>query len=55
MKALEKKLPPHLEKVINAYEEKCKAFGLNPNWAIEALEKAEAANDDNALIHGLIA
>ena len=48
------KLPKHLQAVIDNYENKCKSFGINPNWAAEAREKADKAGDDFALIYGMI-
>ena len=47
-------LPAHLQATVNNYEAKCKSFGINPNWASEAMKKAEANGDDFALIHGLV-
>jgi len=46
------KLPKHLQEALSHYYDKCHFFGLNPDWAIKAKEKAD--NDDFNPIHGMI-
>ena len=47
-------LPKHLQEVVNNYEEKCRKFGLNPNFAQEALNKANKSGNDFNPIHALV-
>jgi hypothetical protein len=49
-----KNLPKHLQETVNNYENKCRKFGLNPNFAKEALEKANKNGNDFNPIHGLV-
>jgi len=46
--------PKEVMDKIKAYEDRQRAWGLNPNFAQEALEKAEERGDDFNPIHGLI-
>lgn len=49
-----KKLPEHLQAVIDKKKSESEKLGLDIDWAVKALRAAEKAGDDDALIHGLV-
>jgi len=53
----DKKLPAHLQKVLDKRDQKFKVLGLKKapsDFLAECHKKAEKAGDKNALIHSLI-
>ncbi len=47
-------LPPHLKAALTKHFDKCDAIGINPDWASQALDKANKEGNDFNPIHGLI-
>ncbi len=51
---MKSQLPKHLEDMLNKRNEEYKKFGIDPDWAVKAYQKAEKRGDHFNPIYALV-